>query len=88
MAEDAVADTTTGDATAPEAATETASEQQTATGSNDTAEDVKRKFREALARKSGQHADSAAAGGSAETSKIHGAHGKSGGQRDFRRKSG
>ena len=88
MAEDAVADTTTGDATAPEAATETASEQQTATGSNDTAEDVKRKFREALARKSGQHADAATAGGSAETSKIHGAHGKSGGQRDFRRKSG
>jgi hypothetical protein len=88
MAEDAVADTTTGDATAPEAATETASEQQTETGSNDTAEDVKRKFREALARKSGQHADSAAAGSSAETSKIHGAHGKSGGQRDFRRKSG
>ncbi|WP_052433114.1 DUF5302 domain-containing protein [Streptacidiphilus carbonis] len=86
MAEDAVADKTSGDAAAPEAEAEDA--QQAATGSADTAEDVKRKFREALARKSGQHADSATAGGSAETSKIHGAHGKSGGQRDFRRKSG
>lgn len=86
MADDAVADSTTGAATAPEGTAVVAdagpAEAQTP------ADDVKRKFREALARKSGQNADSAAAGGSGESSKIHGTHGKSGGQRDFRRKSG
>ncbi len=90
MADDAVADNATGAATAPEDSAETP-----ATGSatdsaaaESPADDVKRKFREALARKSGQQADAAAAGGSGESSKIHGTHGKSGGQRDFRRKSG
>ncbi|RLK61191.1 MULTISPECIES: DUF5302 domain-containing protein [Actinokineospora] len=49
-------------------------------------EDVKARFREALARKQAQskngqgHADSA--------SKVHDAHGRAGAKRQFRRKSG
>jgi hypothetical protein len=50
-------------------------------------DDMKRKFREALARRRGPQADSASGHG-ADSSKIHGTHGKSGGQRSFRRKSG
>jgi Family of unknown function (DUF5302) len=59
---------------------------------NDTAEgtedEVKRRFREALERKRGQSADAASGGRSRDGSKIHGTHGKAGGQRSFRRKSG
>ncbi|MEU5419101.1 DUF5302 domain-containing protein [Streptomyces sp. NPDC001407] len=55
------------------------------TGAED---DVKRKFREALERKRGQSAEGAANGQSRDGSKIHGTHGKEGGQRSFRRKSG
>ncbi|MBC3839885.1 DUF5302 domain-containing protein [Streptacidiphilus sp. 4-A2] len=51
-------------------------------------DDLKRKFREALARKRGPQADAGAAAGTGDQVKIHGTHGKSGGQRDFRRKSG
>jgi hypothetical protein len=65
------------DATTPEAA-----EQHS--GPED---DMKRKFREALARQRGPQAETASARG-ADPSKIHGTHGKSGGQRSFRRKSG
>jgi hypothetical protein len=82
MAEDAVADAATETATGDAAVPEGSAEQQSP------ADDVKRKFREALARKTGQNAESAGTGSAGESSKIHGTHGKSGGQRDFRRKSG
>jgi hypothetical protein len=49
-------------------------------------DEVKRKFREALERKQG--ARKGAAGTGTGQSKIHGAHGRAGGQREFRRKSG
>ncbi|MET7765821.1 DUF5302 domain-containing protein [Streptomyces sp. NPDC005393] len=49
--------------------------------------DLKRKFREALARKRGTQTD-VAAGAANTTSKIHGAHGPAASQRSFRRKSG
>ncbi|MGW1071952.1 DUF5302 domain-containing protein [Streptomyces sp. NPDC002537] len=51
-------------------------------------DEVKRKFREALARKRGQGGEGSAAGQGRDGSKIHGTHGKAGGQRSFRRKSG
>jgi hypothetical protein len=50
-------------------------------------DDLKRKFREALARRRGPQTDSGSGRGT-DPSKIHGTHGKSGGQRNFRRKSG
>ncbi|WP_055585148.1 DUF5302 domain-containing protein [Peterkaempfera griseoplana] len=53
----------------------------------DTGDDVKRRFREALARKQGGRAN-AEAGGAGAASKIHGAHGPAANQRSFRRKSG
>jgi hypothetical protein len=51
-------------------------------------DDVKRKFREALARKQGGHGGGGTAGTGPDQSKIHGAHGRAGGAREFRRKSG
>jgi len=52
-------------------------------------DDLKRKFREALDRKNGRHADSAAAGEPGDHAKVHGgAHGPAHQQRQFRRKSG
>ncbi|MEV5506732.1 DUF5302 domain-containing protein [Streptomyces orinoci] len=51
-------------------------------------DEVKRRFREALDRKRGRAAGAGASGHGAEGSKIHGTHGKAGGQRSFRRKSG
>ncbi|SEO84951.1 DUF5302 domain-containing protein [Actinacidiphila rubida] len=51
-------------------------------------DDVKRKFREALARKQGAQRGGAAGGAGPDQSKIHGAHGRAGGAREFRRKSG
>lgn len=50
--------------------------------------DLKRKFREALARKRGTQADAADLAANTGTSKIHGAHGPAASQRSFRRKSG
>ncbi|GAB7106966.1 DUF5302 domain-containing protein [Streptomyces phaeofaciens JCM 4814] len=50
--------------------------------------DLKRKFREALARKRGMQADTADAAANLDTSKVHGAHGPAASQRSFRRKSG
>ncbi len=48
-------------------------------------EATKRKFREALERKS----DHASAGGSAQNSaKVHGTHARAGGKRTFRRRAG
>ncbi|GAA3075910.1 hypothetical protein VR41_03795 [Streptomyces sp. NRRL B-1568] len=51
-------------------------------------DDVKRKFREALDRKRSHASEANASGQSRDGSKIHGTHGKAGGQRSFRRKSG
>lgn len=50
-------------------------------------DDLKRKFREALDRRRDSKAD-ASSGRGTDPSKIHGTHGKSGGARNFRRKSG
>ncbi|MGX1267476.1 DUF5302 domain-containing protein [Streptomyces phaeoluteigriseus] len=50
--------------------------------------DLKRKFREALARKRGMQADATDLAANTDTSKIHGAHGPAASQRSFRRKSG
>ncbi|MEU2541739.1 hypothetical protein C9J60_25255 [Streptomyces sp. A244] len=51
--------------------------------------DLKRKFREALARKRGmQAADAADLAANPQSSKIRGAHGPAASQRSFRRKSG
>ncbi|MER5917987.1 DUF5302 domain-containing protein [Streptomyces sp. NPDC001982] len=50
--------------------------------------DLKRKFREALARKRGMQADATDLTASTNTSKVHGAHGPAASQRSFRRKSG
>jgi hypothetical protein len=51
-------------------------------------DEVKRKFREALERKRGPQADTSAAAGGKNSSKVRGVHGPAGGQRSFRRKSG
>ena len=51
-------------------------------------DDVKRKFREALARKQGGRHAGGAGGTGPDPSKIHGTHGRVGGPREFRRKSG
>ncbi|MEV6103387.1 DUF5302 domain-containing protein [Streptomyces sp. NPDC051940] len=51
-------------------------------------DDVKRKFREALARKQKSRGGKGGPGGDQDSSKIHGAHGPVGGKREFRRKSG
>jgi hypothetical protein len=51
-------------------------------------DDVRRKFREALERKRGQHTDKAAGEEGKDPSKIHGAHGPVARRREFRRKSG
>jgi hypothetical protein len=55
---------------------------------DDGQEDLKRKFREALARKRGVQADAADLAANTNKSKIHGAHGPAASQRSFRRKSG
>lgn len=51
-------------------------------------DDVKRKFREALARKRGPQVEGGQGHHPGDPSKIHGTHGRSGGARNFRRKSG
>ena len=48
-------------------------------------DEVKRKFREALERKRGDHAS---AEGADHTGKVHGSHGPAASRRSFRRKSG
>ncbi|WP_369193246.1 DUF5302 domain-containing protein [Streptomyces djakartensis] len=50
--------------------------------------DLKRKFREALARKRGMQADAADKAASPHAAKVRGAHGPAAHQRSFRRKSG
>ncbi|MBY8881120.1 DUF5302 domain-containing protein [Streptomyces sp. PLK6-54] len=79
MADDAPAqDTTVADGS------DTAAPQGEAAGEDD----VKRKFREALARKQGSRKGGGAGGSGPDPSKIHGTHGRAGGGREFRRKSG
>jgi Family of unknown function (DUF5302) len=51
-------------------------------------DEVKTKFRDALARKRGQQAARAADADGKDGSKIHGTHGSASTQRTFRRKSG
>jgi Family of unknown function (DUF5302) len=53
----------------------------------DSGTDDKAKFREALERKKGQHADGVGGSGP-NSSKIHDVHSRAGGKRQFRRKSG
>jgi hypothetical protein len=55
---------------------------------DDGPEDLKRKFREALARKRGMQAAAADIAANTGASKIRGAHGPAANQRSFRRKSG
>ncbi|MFF9765079.1 DUF5302 domain-containing protein [Streptomyces sp. NPDC014636] len=55
---------------------------------HDGQDDLKRKFREALARKRGMQADSAELAANTDASKVRGAHGPASNQRSFRRKSG
>ncbi|MEU9098352.1 DUF5302 domain-containing protein [Streptomyces sp. NPDC048361] len=50
--------------------------------------DLKRQFREALARKRGTQADAGAHAGDSAASKVRGAHGPASSQKSFRRKSG
>ncbi|MFE5401845.1 DUF5302 domain-containing protein [Streptomyces sp. NPDC056580] len=50
--------------------------------------DLKRKFREALARKRGAQSDAADAAAGPNASKVRAAHGPATSQRSFRRKSG
>lgn len=50
--------------------------------------DLKRKFREALARKRGGQADAADVAANPDASKVRAAHGPAASQRSFRRKSG
>lgn len=54
----------------------------------DSEDELKRKFREALERKSAQEADAVSARGGKDAGKIHGAHGPARNRRSFRRKSG
>jgi hypothetical protein len=55
---------------------------------DDGQDELKDKFREALARKRGMQAKAAALAANADASKVRGAHGPAASQRSFRRKSG
>ncbi len=67
---------------APEAGVEEAGPGEAAKSDLD---EMKRKFREALERKRGDHAS---AEGADHTGKVHGSHGPAASRRSFRRKSG
>lgn len=54
----------------------------------DSEEEMKRRFREALERKRAEQADANAARGGKDTGKVHGTHGPAGNRRSFRRKTG
>ncbi|MGD0238713.1 MAG: DUF5302 domain-containing protein [Streptosporangiaceae bacterium] len=79
--EAAVPEAAAPEAAAPKAA-ETAAE---AAPPKPDLDETKRKFREALERKRGDHAS---AQGVDHTGKVHGSHGPATGRRSFRRKSG
>ncbi len=68
---------------APEAAAEEAGPD--AEAAKPDLDEMKRKFREALERKRGNHASAEAAD---HTGKVHGSHGPAASRRSFRRKSG
>ena len=57
-------------------------------GTDHPEDEVKSKFRDALARKRGQQAGRGADADGKDASKIHGTHGSASTQRTFRRKSG
>ncbi|MEU9630773.1 DUF5302 domain-containing protein [Streptomyces luteogriseus] len=72
----------------PEASEPADAESRALTPDADGQYDLKRKFREALARKRGMQADAADLAANPHASKIRGAHGPAANQRSFRRKSG
>jgi Family of unknown function (DUF5302) len=72
------------EAAAPEVAADEAAAPEVAAADPEL-DAMKRKFREALARKRGTHAR---AEGADHTGKVHGSHGPASGRRSFRRKSG
>lgn len=75
-------------APAAEEASSTPEEPSSVEEAPEAEDDVKRKFREALERKRGVNRSAGASGTGPDQSKIHGAHGRAGGSREFRRKSG
>jgi len=58
------------------------------TAPDESSDDVKDKFREALERKRSHEAERNNDAETADHSKIHGAHGRASARREFRRKSG
>ena len=79
--EDSAPESTAQESAAPQAA-DAAAEEASAKPDLD---ETKRKFREALERKRGNHAS---AKGADNTGKVHGSHGPATSRRSFRRKSG
>ncbi len=59
-----------------------------ASGAENTEDDLKRKFREALERKRAKETELNAGRGGKTDGKVHGAHGPAQKRRSFRRKSG
>lgn len=72
----------------PEGSESAAPETSPLAPDSDGNQDLKRKFREALARKRGAQADAAAVAANPDASKVRAAHGPAASQRSFRRKSG
>ncbi|MFE7170269.1 DUF5302 domain-containing protein [Streptomyces sp. NPDC057616] len=78
----------TAESASPEGSESADTETPAVTPDEDGTYDLKRKFREALARKRGVQADAAESAGSSDGSKIRAAHGPAASQRSFRRKAG
>jgi hypothetical protein len=78
----------TAESASPEGSESTNDEIPALTADEDGNYDLKRKFREALARKRGIQADAAESAATPGGSKIRTAHGPAASQRSFRRKSG
>ncbi|MGK3944335.1 DUF5302 domain-containing protein [Streptomyces caeruleatus] len=78
----------TAEAASPEGSEPAEPETSALAPDNDGNYDLKRKFREALARKRGAEADAADLAANPNASKIRGTHGPASSQRSFRRKSG
>ncbi|MFJ2478386.1 DUF5302 domain-containing protein [Streptomyces sp. NPDC087659] len=78
----------TAEPVTPEGSEPAAPETSTLAPHSDGNYDLKRKFREALARKRGAQADAADVAGNPDASKVRAAHGPAASQRSFRRKSG
>ncbi|MFC5955568.1 DUF5302 domain-containing protein [Streptomyces pratens] len=78
----------TAESPSPEGTEPVDGESPALTPDDDGQYDLKRKFREALARKRGMQADAADRAANTDKSKVHGAHGPAASQRSFRRKSG